>query len=253
VKYGQLKDKCVFYTRGLQRDGPIQLSKKATQVACRHSKYSIWHLWTNKIDEGADPKNRINHYGPYLDGNRLRPLTTTEVDDPPPGQLKRRPYVIEYFENMSRALAQMCTGTIYLYTTEPTNLEIFYSWFELDPGGRPLWPNIWATTESTELLTRIKRDIGDLITIDAKSNANTPPAYRIEWDSWKNLGDGHLRRDQVGNYSDGSLPPGVVPYDLSAELWGPKTEEETASLARRAVDFCLPFEPEEPDGINFFA
>jgi len=253
AKDDELHDKCIFYTRGTNPLGPPKLSRAATQLACSVKKYSIWNLWWNENDEKDNYKAKMNHYDPFTPTNRLNALTQPVPIDQTTGLPTRRPYHIEYFENMSRAMAQKCNGRIHLYTTEPFNVDRFFS-------SPTLVPNIWATTEYPAL--RVGRnDVRELITIDANSAAAKPPAYSINWFTFRKLADANYRRGldpvqafQAANYSDSNLPPWAKPYDLWGELdvHGPKTERDAAIERRDARPYCINFTPNEPDGIDFF-
>jgi len=76
-----LKDKCIFYTRGLDPLGPVKLSKGATKLACTIQKYTIWHLWSNENDERANYKKYMDHYGLFNTGNHLHVLETQEIKE----------------------------------------------------------------------------------------------------------------------------------------------------------------------------
>jgi hypothetical protein len=156
---------------------------------------------------------------------------------------------------MSRALAHKCHGKIYLYTTEPLNLGVYWNRLVLDREGNPAYPNIWATTESVALQAG-RSYVRELITIDAKSTAARPPVYEISWGSWARARDATYRRDVdeaaiSANYSADYLPPWAKPYDLwGVVTTGPKTDKET--LTRRdAPSFCINFEIDEGD-VDFF-
>ncbi|KAK4441910.1 hypothetical protein QBC34DRAFT_314190 [Podospora aff. communis PSN243] len=250
-------DRCIFYTRGLRRTRPITLSGEATRLACRLQKYTIWHLWTNKNDEQADFKHNMNHYDPFDEHNRLNALTEKVPEDPDTGKPLRRPYFIEYFENMSRALALTCNGRIYLYTTEPLRIWLFWDLFHLDGQQKNVFPNIWATTEYPALRGG-RYDTTEFIAIDAKSTADRPPAYQIDWNriDFPRIGDFPLKRDadalSAGNWSEHNLPPWAKPYDLWSEVTvGPETKKQ--ALERRAArSSCLDFEPVEEDDLDYF-
>ncbi|KAF7535382.1 hypothetical protein G7054_g5454 [Neopestalotiopsis clavispora] len=113
-----LRDTCVFYSRTVIAGGPSALSRVATQLACQYGKYSIWHLWPNRKNE-QNNNRLLNFYGIFSPDNRLYSISKMGVI---PGTSPPKDYFRVYFENMSEAMAQMCTGQIYLLTQTPQNL-----------------------------------------------------------------------------------------------------------------------------------
>ncbi|KAK1762619.1 hypothetical protein QBC33DRAFT_563608 [Phialemonium atrogriseum] len=67
---------------------------------CQYGKYSIWHLWPNRANEAASNGQFLNYYGIFDTTNRLYKISQLGNV---PGTSK--PARIQYFENMSRAMA----------------------------------------------------------------------------------------------------------------------------------------------------
>ncbi|KAK3331669.1 hypothetical protein B0T19DRAFT_438557 [Cercophora scortea] len=105
--YTNLKDKCVFYTAG---DGYMNtpsraegLSVIANQWACSHGKYSIWNLWPNSVTEAADPTGQTKDFYSCFDSNNwLNPILSVKNPD--------MPSHVPYFQQMSKAMAEQCSG-----------------------------------------------------------------------------------------------------------------------------------------------
>ncbi len=134
-------------------------------------------------------------------GNRLIPGTN-------------KLYKIAYFENMSRAMAQKCTGQIYLLTQTPQDLNRYRN--------APDFPNIWITTEWEALKNHLPLLTGNLIVIEAMGLEPKPRAWSVNWrtlvtgqqlPSWRKF-LGNLT-GIAGNFSStAGLPEGWDSYDL---------------------------------------
>ncbi|KAJ9143040.1 hypothetical protein NKR23_g6753 [Pleurostoma richardsiae] len=224
-----LRDTCMFYTRTVQQP-PDSLSRMATQLACKYGKYSIWHLWPNKINEQNNYR-LLNYYGIFLPDNRLYPISRLEeieIDGKPTS-----PY-FQYFENMSRAMARMCTGQIYLLTQTPENVQQYRT--------EAFTPNIWASTEYTELTNHILTLTSSLIVINASDTSAKPAAWTANWRTLNMQVSANYRRD-------GRHPmEGWEPYDLDSELdvaIGPQLKKRADLCADSGVD-------DEPAGKDLF-
>ncbi|KAK1756637.1 hypothetical protein QBC47DRAFT_401538 [Echria macrotheca] len=116
---------------------------------------------------------------------------------------------------MSRAMARMCSGQVYLVTDIPFPFDLKAFQF----GGR-YWPNIWASTEYPELRNRIAAgmvDGGALIVIEFATVAFPKPrAWKIDWEALVPLSDTETawKRDKY------PIIPAELwePYDLASEL-----------------------------------
>ncbi|KEY68838.1 hypothetical protein S7711_11504 [Stachybotrys chartarum IBT 7711] len=116
----QLHNRCVFYTKAEERrGGPKRLSARATQWACNQDKFSVWHLWPNALMARGDLSRYKDFYGIYLEGNWLHKIRQLPRRISPP-----HPETI-YFENMSEAMAQTCTGEVVIITEDPTHMVKF--------------------------------------------------------------------------------------------------------------------------------
>src|SRR5687768_9445161 len=106
------------------------------------------HLWPNAKNaydtrNNADNRRLTNLYGIYIPGEPLFYISGLPNLGGKDGKKRR---AIQYFENMSRAMARMCSGQIYLVTDMAEKLDLT----QFKQGGR-YWPNIWASTEWPEL------------------------------------------------------------------------------------------------------
>ncbi|KAI6084417.1 hypothetical protein F4821DRAFT_170423 [Hypoxylon rubiginosum] len=218
-----LVDTCMFYSRPIHKP-PNKLSRLATQLACQYNKYSIWHLWPNKANH-EENNAFFDFYGMFDRDSPLFPITEmdpVENTDPP------KPQFIVYFENMSEAMAQMCTGKIYLLTQTPQNLAQY--------GVPPLAPNIWSEKELPALRNHLRELSDVLITIDA-TQLPTVVAWRVNWRTLDSEGTGTLpnRKEEIW-----------VPYNMTEELaYGPMTQQRANLCENSGID-------EEPDDYDFF-
>ena len=136
-----LHNQCVFYTSSLTAPDPRYLSKGTSEWACRKGKMSIWHLWPNKAMESAELQYR-DFYGIYNPGwlNSIVGL----------GKIGSVPAPIIYFENMSEAIAQSCSGEVVVMSQSPHDMKQYID------GTRG--ENIWKNKErpALEILWRRK-------------------------------------------------------------------------------------------------
>ncbi|KAI1774080.1 hypothetical protein F4818DRAFT_91824 [Hypoxylon cercidicola] len=218
-----LVDTCMFYSRTAFQP-PRALSRVATQLACQYNKYSIWHLWPNKLNH-QENNAFLDYYGIFDPDNPLYPISQMgEID----GTVPAKPYYIEYFENMSEAMAQMCTGKIYVLTQTPQNLAQY--------GVPPLKPNIWHEKELAALRNHLRELDEVLIAIDATQLPNVV-AWRVNWRTLDSEGTGTFPRIKEETW---------VPYNMTDELaYGPMTQQRADLCENSAVD-------EEPEGYDFF-
>lgn len=187
------------------------------------------HLWPNKKNEAHNDK-LLNYYGIFDPDNRLYPIS--ELGNIPN---TKKPAYIQYFENMSRAMANMCTGQIYLLTQTPENLQQYSK--------PPLSPNIWSTTEHKALTSHLLTLTDSLIVINASDTSAKPKAWTANWRSLQLRDPANYRRD------GGNPMEGWEPYDLDGE-------REVAIRRRRqkrADELCIDSGVDaEPAGYDFF-
>jgi hypothetical protein len=123
-----LHDKCVFYTSSLTAPEPKYLSKGASDWACRKGKFSIWHMWPNKAMEAAELQYR-DFYGIFEPGWLNSIVSLPKINNVPPH--------IVYFENMSEAIAQSCSGEVVIITQSPDNMKQYVD----GTRGENIWKN----------------------------------------------------------------------------------------------------------------
>lgn len=205
------------------------------------------HLWTNaknEYDTRNNPKNErvTNLYGIFVPGSRLNYIRSL----PPVGPGKDAS--IQYFENMSRAMARMCSGQIYLVTDMRQNLDLT----QFEPGGL-FWPNIWASTELPELGNGIaagRVNGGFLIVVDFVTIPSPRPvAWKVDWRSLAKLGDmGTMWTRSNGTHGGYRVPHGWEEYDLAGELGeggGTRMQRRDTCLEDTGID-------SQPGGMDFF-
>jgi hypothetical protein len=144
-----LHNRCVFYSRAIKKP-PEYLSSAASIWACKYNKYSIWHLWPNKVVAGNNPKLK-DFYGFDKPGNWLYSISQLAKR---PGESK--PPYINYFENMSEAMAQMCTGEVVIMSQTPKDMAQYLN-----------DENIWKNKERPALLNSIRdREVTNIYVVD---------------------------------------------------------------------------------------
>ncbi|KLU89885.1 hypothetical protein MAPG_08854 [Magnaporthiopsis poae ATCC 64411] len=143
ARAGDLRNKCVFYTYSLRKPQIPHLSEGASVWACAHNKYSIWHLWPNQPMATESPDRYRDFYGLYKSDNWLNSIDGIRKQ---PGQT---PPPIEYFENMSEAMAQSCEGEVVIMSMSTHDM------------GRYLTgePNIWRNKERPVLRALKNQDV----------------------------------------------------------------------------------------------
>lgn len=124
----RLHNQCVFYTSSLTAPNPQYLSKGAAEFACRKGKMSIWHLWPNKVMQAESSKHR-DYYGIFEPG-----WLHSIVDL---GKIGTVPATIVYFENMSKAIADSCSGEVVIITQSPRNMKQYVD----GTRGENIWKN----------------------------------------------------------------------------------------------------------------
>lgn len=150
----------------------------------------------------------LNYYGLFDPDNRLYPIS-----EMPPIKGSDKPAFIQYFEEMSRAMAGMCTGRIYTLTQTPQDMGRYAS-------TKP--PNIWHNIELQALRAHLPDLAPTLIVIDATDPGHA--AWQIDWRSLDVVGgpDQFARRQEQIKWQ---------PYNMSREMkYGP--------LSRRANYLC---------------
>lgn len=128
-------NKCVFYTRAEDRINA--LSSPATDWACLYNKYSIWHLWPNKRMAAANAGVN-DFYGIYEKDNWLYKIVEVQQTSPP---RTGAPYPTRYFQAMSEAMAESCTGEVVILSERPETIHEAYS--TRQPGQLD-FKNIWG-------------------------------------------------------------------------------------------------------------
>lgn len=172
-----LKHKCVFYTRALR--ATKYLSERASTWACAHQKFSIWvsasvfqpilfrnrphsgstcvpcpqsqltarvmyaqHLWPNKIMAQEDKSQYTkDFYGIDEKDNWLHSIIGLPINK------NEAPSMIQYFENMSEAMAQACSGEVVVMTQTSDKMGQYVVGDE----------NIWKNKERPALQGLIKQ------------------------------------------------------------------------------------------------
>lgn len=149
----------------------------------------------------------LNYYGLFDPANRLYPISTMGLI-----QGTTKPALIQYFEEMSRAMANMCTGRIYTLTQTPNDMARYAN---TNP------PNIWHNVELRALRAHLPELAATLIVIDATDPNHA--AWQVDWQTLDVVGPGQIarRQEQIK----------WQPYNMSAEIkYGP--------LSRRANYLC---------------
>ena len=115
---------------------------------------------------------------------------------------------VQYFENMSEAMAKKCRGEVVIMTQTPTELPSYEK-------GEPRWPNIWASKERPALLASIRDGlVTRVLVVDYNNHAQ-------------------IRAINLENFADlGEVQPSDL---LSRDLHANETVEER--MLRR--DACL--------------
>ncbi|KAL8366131.1 hypothetical protein RB595_004754 [Gaeumannomyces hyphopodioides] len=212
ARAGDLHNKCVFYTASLRKPQIPFLSEEASRWACRNNKYSIWHLWPNKKMAQDSPNRYQDFYGLYERDNWLNSIDsipTTRSSVPPP---------IVYFENMSEAMAQSCSGEVVIMSMSTDDMKRYID----GP------PNIWRNKERPALLA-LKRQgkISRFLLVDYDSpqrvytfDIETNERGRLHLDPLESRSldglhlDEGLRKRDCGSQSDGlaQMPPMGDPF-----------------------------------------
>ncbi|KAM7199495.1 hypothetical protein V8F20_005679 [Naviculisporaceae sp. PSN 640] len=168
-----LENKCVFYSRAVKQP-PEYLSDETSVWACSKDKITIWHLWPNKAMADSNPQYQ-DFYGVDLPDNwlhtfyKLRPIA---ADRGVPSQ-------IQYFENMSEAMAKSCTGEVVVVTQTPESMEDYVR------DGK----NIWATKERPALLASWRaRKISRFLV--------------VKYEEWDNIWELDLETNTLGRRVD---------------------------------------------------
>lgn len=214
-----LVDTCMFYSKTAFQP-PKALSRVATQLACQYGKYSIWNLWPNKANE-QENSALLDYYSIFEPKNRLYPISQMGVIEGSGNPGKQ--WHIIYFEHMSEAMAQMCTGQIYVLSQTPQDLAQY--------GVPPLQPNIWNDKELAALRRHLQ-ELGDsLIAIDSTRLPDVV-AWRINWRTLDVEGSATFPTETW------------EPFNLTLE-YGPWTQRRADLCGNSGVD-------SEPDGYDFF-
>lgn len=186
-------------------------------------------MWPNKKNEQENDQ-LLNYYGVHDPDSRLYPISQLDFI-----QGTSKPAFIQYFENMSRAMANMCTGQIYLLTQTPENLQQY--------SRPPLSPNIWSTTEYKALTSHLLTLTGSLIVINASDTSDKPKAWTADWHTLQLRDPANYRRD------GGDPMEGWEPYDLDGE----REVAIRRQQQKRANDLCIDSGiDDEPPGMDFF-
>ncbi|KAH7304439.1 hypothetical protein B0I35DRAFT_414486 [Stachybotrys elegans] len=130
----QLRNKCVFYTASVPQP-PRYLSDETSIWACAHRKLTNWHLWPNKFMSSS--ARFKDFYGIQEPDNWLHSIEGMPLIPSDRGV----PTMIQYFENVSEAMARSCSGEVVLVSKTPLAMrQYLYS------------ENIWKNKERPALM-----------------------------------------------------------------------------------------------------
>ena len=207
----RLHDVCVFYTSSLTKPSPPYLSKGASEWACRKKKMTIWHLWPNKAMENAELNYR-DFYGIFMPGwlNSIVDL----------GKINGVPAPIVYFENMSEAIAQSCSGEVVIVTQSPSNMKQYIDGTQGE--------NIWKNKERPALEILWRQKVVTKFWVVDYNNFDDVYEYQITDSSTKKVSSSGLKARGVletrANFCAssglGSMPPMGDPFSDDYALFG---------------------------------
>ncbi len=120
------------------------------------------------------------------------------------------PTMIQYFENMSEAMAKRCGGEVVIMTQTPTRPGMAAY------GVAPIYPNIWVNKEKPALAMSIKRN-------------KVTRVLLVDYNDPDNIWEYDLLENQVGDL----VPPSTL---MSRDLHGNETDEARL-LQRQACGF----------------
>ncbi|KAH8895444.1 hypothetical protein GQ53DRAFT_820275 [Thozetella sp. PMI_491] len=210
-----LNNKCVFYSQAVEVGGPKWLSDKASTWACSHNKISIWHLWPNRIMSDLDSRYQ-NFYGIYDDHNWLHSI----VDMPLIPADRNVPTQIQYFENMSEAMAQSCLGEVTIVSQTPKDMKRYMD-----------TENIWKNKERPALINLLDQGKIDRFLV-------------VDYNSPSDIWEFDIRNNQAGEK--------VKESDLkSRQLAEAEEDTEGFKLLHRASCSSTGLDDMPPDGDPF--
>jgi hypothetical protein len=173
--------------------------------------------------------NVHDFYGIYEPGNWLYKIVEMQRINPPP--LNTAPYPTRYFQAMSVAMAESCSGEVVILSERPFELREMYS--TLQPGDTEL-KNIWGGKERPALLNLWRLGVvTNLYVVDARgyfgAHADPPPKVY----------DYDIENDVVTGESTRRFEPGMgrlMPRELLNNETARAEWEELHRLQKRACD-----------------
>lgn len=172
-------------------------------------------------------KNVKDFYGIYEPGNWLYKVVELQRGSPP---RTGAPYPTRYFQSMSQAMAESCSGEVVILSERPLNLHDRYS--TLVPPNTEFM-NIWGDRERPALLTLKRRGVvTNFYVVDARGyfGANSPYPDVYDYD---------VVADRVTGKSQKVFVPGVgkmMPRELLSNETIRAEWEELHKLQKRACD-----------------
>lgn len=172
-------------------------------------------------------KNVKDFYGIYEPGNWLYKVVELQRSNPP---RVGAPYPTRYFQAMSQAMAESCSGEVVILSERPDKLHERYS--TLAPGNTEFM-NIWGDRERPALMSLKRRGIvTKLYVVDARGYFGAHSDYPTVYDY-------DIINDRITGESDKVFVPGmrrVMPRELLGNdtvraEWG-----ELHRLQKRACD-----------------
>ncbi|RMZ72426.1 NPP1 domain-containing [Pyrenophora seminiperda CCB06] len=194
IKPGGRNGQCLFYGQRELKSKPASLSGVASDLACDWAKTkpkngettrAIWDMWPKDEERSCEKKTDTTGYDYYCLNAWdpkccwLNPVwgdLGADIKDVAPREAKTRPY----FQQMSQAMAETCTGDVYVVHEYPNQLGRY------QPVGQN--PSIWLSHELPALRRAKNRGVmGDVwvvpivYSLDNISPALTPSYDRSTW------------------------------------------------------------------------
>jgi hypothetical protein len=187
--------------------------------------------------------NVNDYYGIYEEGNWLYKIVERQRAEPP---RTGAPYPTRYFQSMSRAMAESCSGEVVILTERPETMKARYS-TPVRPGGECM--NIWGDKERPALDTLKRRGVvTNLYVVDARNYFGAHSDYPTVYDY-------DVVRDQITGVSNKVFRPGdgmLMPRELLNNETVRAEFEELHRLQKRACGLDHAVESEIP-GTDYFA
>ncbi|OIW22416.1 hypothetical protein CONLIGDRAFT_222956 [Coniochaeta ligniaria NRRL 30616] len=210
-----LVNKCVFYSAAV-RQPPRYLSDETSVWACSKRKFSIWvsrqhiavtdmdtsltackHLWPNK--RMTEQPRYKDFYGITETDNWLHSIMGMPLI---PAD-RNVPTMIQYFENMSEAMARSCSGEVVVVSQTPDDMARYLA-----------TENIWKNKERPALL-------------NLQAQGKISRFLVVDYDNRDDIWEFDLANNQRGNK--------VPPADLLSRR---QLEEETEGFRLMHRDAC---------------